>query len=168
MSASALYGLSDHLEALLNTVDSCETDQQREECEAEIRRYVDAQIRKVDSFCKFLAHLESQTELAQKEIKRLKAREMVFSNLQERLEQYAIYTMQRLNLRKLEGDTSTLTLRINQSGVEIDDVELVPPQFKTIRQEIVVDKRGIKKAIDDGESVAGVHLRQPTVTLLRK
>jgi len=162
-----LYEISDHLVSLLDTYDLCETDEQRAECNAEIERYVDAQIRKVDSFCRFLSHLESQTELAEKEIKRLKAREAVFANLLERLEKYAIFTMQRNNLRKLDGDTAKLMLRVNTRGVDIDNEELVPAKFKTIRQEIQIDKRGIKKAIDAGEEVPGAHLREPSVSLIR-
>ena len=162
-----MYEISDHLVSLLDTYDLCETDEQRAECNAEIERYVDAQIRKVDSFCRFLSHLESQTELAEKEIKRLKAREAVFANLLERLEKYAIFTMQRNNLRKLDGDTAKLMLRVNTRGVDIDNEELVPAKFKTIRQEIQIDKRGIKKAIDAGEEVPGAHLREPSVSLIR-
>ena len=167
MSSLTLYEISDHLVSLLDTFDLCETDEQRAECNAEIERYVDAQIRKVDSFCRFLSHLESQTELAEKEIKRLKAREAVFANLLERLEKYAIFTMQRNNLRKLDGDTAKLMLRVNTRGVDIDNEELVPAKFKTIRQEIQIDKRGIKKAIDAGEEVPGAHLREPSVSLIR-
>ena len=167
MSGLTLYEISDHLVSLLDTFDLCETDEQRAECNAEIERYVDAQIRKVDSFCRFLSHLESQTELAEKEIKRLKAREAVFANLLERLEKYAIFTMQRNNLRKLDGDTAKLMLRVNTRGVDIDNEELVPAKFKTIRQEVQIDKRGIKKAIDAGEEVPGAHLREPSVSLIR-
>src|SRR4029434_1632303 len=152
MSGLTLYQLSEHLVALLDSYDLCETEEQRAECNAEIERTVDAQMRKVDSFCRFLAHLESQAELAEKEIKRLKTREAVFANLQERLKQYAVFTMQKNGLRTLEGDTSKLTLRTNQPAVEIDNEEAVPGKFKTIRQTIAVDKRGIKKAIDGGRS----------------
>src|SRR4029077_15101407 len=155
MSGLTLYEISDHLVSLMDTYDLCETDEQRAECNAEIERYVRAQIDKVDNFCRFLSHLESQIDLAEREIKRLKARETAFANLEERLKQYAIYTLQRMNLRKMDGDTSKLALRTNQPGVEIDNAELIPPEYKTIRQEIQIDKRGIKKAIDAGIEVPG-------------
>jgi len=167
-SSLTLYEISDHLVSLLDTFDMCETDEQRAECNAEIERYMDLQIRKVDNFHRYLGHLESQIDLAEKEIKRLKAREAVFANLKERSERYAIFVMQQANLRKLDGDTSTLLLRTNAPGVDVDDEQLVPGKFKTIKQEIQIDKRGIKKAIDAGEDVPGAHLRQPSVSLLRK
>jgi hypothetical protein len=167
MSESTLYKIPEHLMALRDTIDLCETDEQRAECEAEIERTADALMRKIDSFSHFLGHLESQIDLAEKEIKRLKAREMAFANLKERLNQYAIYTMQRNGLRTLEGDTAKLTLRTNQPAVEIDDVQVLPAEYKTIRQEIVPDKRAIKAAIAGGEAVPGARLKEPTVSLIR-
>jgi hypothetical protein len=167
MSGLTLYEISDQLIALVDSLAMCETDEQRVECQAEIERYVDAQIHKVDSFCRFLSHLDSQVDLAEKEIKRLKLREMAFTNLQERLEKYAIFVLQRNNLKKLEGDTATLTLRTNTPAVEVDDLSAVPPEFKTIKQEVVPDKRAIKAAIKSGESVPGAHLAEPSVSLIR-
>ena len=168
MSESTLYKIPEHLMALKDTVDLCETDEQLAECEAEIERTADALLRKVDSFSHFLGHLDSQIDLAEKEIKRLKAREMAFANLKERLNQYAIYTMQRNNLRKLEGDTATLTLRTNQPAVEITDEESLPAKFKTIIQSLKVDKMAVKSAIKSGEEVPGARLAEPTVSLIRK
>lgn len=168
MPGMTLYEISDHLVALLDTLDMCVTDEERAQCKAEIDRYIEAELHKVDNVCRFLAHLESQAALADEEIKRLKQRGAVFANAQERLEQYIIRGMQMRNLRKMNGDTSTLTLRVNQPAVEIDDMQLLPAVYKTIKQEIVPDKKAIKSAIVGGESVAGAHLREPSVTLLRK
>ena len=168
-SSLTLYEISDHLVALLDTFDMCETDEQRAECRAEIERTIDLQIRKVDSFCRFLSHIESQMDLADKEVKRIKAREDTFARLLERLKQYAIFTMQQNNLRVLEGDTSKLMLRTNTPGVEVDNEAAVPGKFKTIiPATFTIDKRGIKKAIDAGEDVPGAHLKEPSVSLLRK
>ena len=167
-SSLTLYEISDHLVSLFDSFDLCDTDAQRDACNQEIERYMAAQIRKVDSFCRFLSHLESQSELAEKEIKRLKAREDVFARMQERSEKYAIYVMQRADKRVLEGETSKLILRTNTPGVAVDDEQLVPPEFKTIKQEIQVDKRAVKKALDAGEAVPGTRLKEATVSLLRK
>ena len=168
MSGMTLYQIPERLMELRDTLDVCDTPEQRAACEEEIERTALALIRKVDSFGQFLGHLESQAALAEKEITRLKTRADVFTRLQERLEKYAIYVMQRADTRVLEGETSKLILRTNTPGVAVDDEQLVPPEFKTIKQEIQIDKRAIKKALDAGESVPGARLRQPTVTLLRK
>jgi hypothetical protein len=141
-SISALYPIKDHLVALIDTRDMCQTDEDRAACDAEIERYVIAEMQKVDNVSRFLGHLESQAEFAEKEIKRLKAREMVFVNLKERLEQYVIRGMQARNLRVLNGDTSRLTLRENTPALEVDDEAAVPGKFKTIIERSI-DKMGI-------------------------
>src|SRR5215831_20293294 len=108
-----LYGVSDELVALENSLDTCETAEQRAECEAQIARASDALLHKVDDFSRFLAHLDSQDQLAKQEIERLKTRQQVFQRTQKRLEEYAVNVMQQLNLKKLDGDFSQLRLQQN-------------------------------------------------------
>lgn len=167
MSSLTLYSLSAELVALLDSVDLCENEEQRAECEAEIRRTMEAQIRKVDDFCHFLSHIESQAELATKEIERLKARKASFINLSERLERYAIAIMKSLDLKRLDGNTARMALRANQPAVEIDSEESIPARYKTIRQQIYIDKLAVKRAISSGEEVPGAHLREGSVSLIR-
>jgi hypothetical protein len=162
-----LYSISDTLVALLNSLDLCENEEARAECEAEICRTIEAQIRKVDDFCRFLAHLEAQAEFAAHEIERLQKRKTGFLKTSERLEQYAIRVMESLEVRKLDGHTARMSLRTNQPAVEIDNQDLVPALYKTIKQEISIDKRAIKRAIDSGEPVPGAHLREPSISLIR-
>lgn len=168
MTAVTLYEANEHLVALLDTLDMCETDEARAECEAAIQQAAETHIRKVDSFCRFLSLVESQAELAAKEIDRLKLRRDALQKTADRLEQYAIRLMQSQGLTKLEGDTAKLSLRSNVAAVEITDEAAVPPQFKTITQKISCDKRAIKKAIDSGADVPGADLRFGSVTLIRK
>jgi hypothetical protein len=162
-----LYAISDHLVALLDSYDLCQTDDERNQCEAEIRQAVETQIRKVDNFCRFLAHLEAQAEFAAHEIERLQKRKAGFLKSLERLEQYAIRVMELLQVRKLDGTTARLSLRTNQPAVAIDNAELLPAQYKTIKQEVCPDKRAIKRALDSGDEVPGAHLREPSISLIR-
>lgn len=168
MSDMTLYPLRDHLEALNDTVDMCQTDEERVACEAEIDRAIEFYLRKVDNVNRFFSHLESQIELAEKEIKRIKALQTGFVNAHARLEQYIIRGMQARNLRKMEGDTSRLTLRENTPALEVDDETAVPEKFKTIIETVKIDKMAVKAAIKSGEDVAGAHLREPTISLIRR
>jgi len=157
-----LYEITDTLQALCDSLDLCETDEQRAACEVEIEQAVRAQVQKVDSFCRFLAHLESQTELATAEINRLWARRHALNRTRERLEQYAIHTLQSMNLKTINGATSRLSLRQNPPAVEITDEGLLPGRYKTIVQEVKIDKKGIKQAIQSGSEVPGANLRSGT------
>ena len=162
-----LYEVSEHLIALLDSEDMCESDEERAQCQAEIYRTLEASVRKVDDFCRYLAHLDSQVALAGDEIERLKDRKATLENTAHRLEQYAIRVMESLDVRRLDGRTSRLWLRIHQPAVVVESTDLVPYEFKAIKTEISVDKRAIKKAIDAGVEVPGAHLGTPSVSLIR-
>jgi hypothetical protein len=163
-----LYEITAELVALADTLDLCDTEEQQAECAADIERSRAVLIRKVDDFSRFLAHLESQTRLAAVEIERLKTLREILSRRQQRLEQYAVRVMQNLDLKKLEGDTSRLSLRQNPSAVEITNLSLVPDEFTTTEHTVVPDKRAIKKAIESGRDVPGCDLRFGAVSLVRK
>jgi len=168
MANLTLYEINENLQALTDSLDLCQSAEERAACEADIERAVAAQIKKVDDFARFLTHLEAQAELADREIERLRTRRRRFTGLQERLQQYAVRVMQSANLKQLDGDTARLSLRHNPPAVEITDEARVPPEYKTIQQTIACDKRAIKRAIDTGEQVPGAELRPGTVSLLRR
>lgn len=167
MSAPTLYETSERVVTILDTYDLCETEEQRLECEGDLYRAVEDQVRKVDDFARFLVHLESQAILASQEIERLKVRRNRFLSRAERLEQYAIRIMRSLEVRKLEGRTASLTLRTNQPAVHIDDELAVPTIYLATKIETHPDKRAIKAALDRGETVPGAHLAEPSVSLIR-
>jgi len=162
-----LYEITGTLQALADSLALCQTDEQRAECEAEIERTVAQQIHKVDSFCRFLAHLDSQAELAANEIDRLEARRRGLLHVQQSLERYAVRVMQSQNLKSIDGDTSRLSLRLNPPAVEILDEGLIPGKFKRIVQSVAIDKRQIKEAIQAGDSVPGADLHRGTALIRR-
>lgn len=168
MSIVTLYEISDHLLALVDTLEMCDTEEKRAECEADIVATVAAQIQKTDDFAHFLAHLESQAEFADSEIERVKQRKQTLVNTQKRLEQYAIRVMQNLNVKKMKGNTTELSLRQNAAAVEITDEAQVPAEFKIVHQTVTVDKRAVKKAIESGAEVPGADLHFGTISLVRK
>lgn len=158
MSSLTLYSLSETLSALLDSLDLCETSEQIAECEADIERTALALVHKVDDFSQFLAHLQSQQVLATQEIERLKSRRQYLLRTQDRLEQYAIRVMQQQGIRKLDGDTSRLSIRNNPPAVEITDEAQVPVAYKIVHTTVTCDKRAIKGAIDHGIEVPGATL----------
>lgn len=166
-AAATLYAILDNLVALFDTRDMCVTDEERAECDRELARTIAQQLHKVDDFNRFLAHLESQTQLAAAEIQRIEARSRRIFRTQKRLEEYAIQTMQTWGLKVLDGETSQLRLRQNPPAVEITDDVLVPNEYRRIVESITIDKRSIKRAIEEGLEVPGAHLRSG-ISLVRK
>ena len=186
-TAMTLYALSEDLTAHLESIDLTEPGTpERAECEMAIQVYMGQLPAKVDNVAWMLAHLEDQAQMAAQEIQRLQGRKQAFERAQERLEEYCIHVLEQLpepkrGAKKLEGRTSTLTLRLSDAVV-ITDEEAVPAEYKTAcvempalvweslvrRDETVIDKltkqkpkvrlADVKKAIKGGESVTGADL----------
>ena len=165
-----LYEIEYELIYLLDTLESLspEDEEARVELEEAITRAVEAQIRKVDGISHMLAHFESQAELAAEESRRLQGRKKAFERSAERLESYVRNAMRLTGVRKLEGATTTLSLRAAPASVVITDFEAVPAEYKEIRTEIVISKDAVKKALKGGREVPGAALSEGTVYLVRK
>jgi hypothetical protein len=138
----------------------------------------------------FLAHLEQQIDFARFEIDRLRQRKAAYEQAHSRLENYVIETIESLGtdskgkFGKLEGKTTTFSLRACPPSVEVTDESAIPAEYKTLtlklpavtweqlldgldieqrsavlRQvkspEVSVDKRSMKAAMDGGAGVPG-------------
>jgi hypothetical protein len=163
----SLFEITDHLVALLDTLDMIETEPERALCEADIRAYLEAEIRKVDSIAGYLAHCEAQQLGAVAEMKRLETRKRMYERREQRLTLYVIGIMQQFGVKKLEGRSSTFALRACPPSVLIGSEAAIPAEFKIVKQEIVVDKKAIKAAIEAGAEVPGALLATDKVRLAR-
>ena len=187
-AALTLYQIHDELQAWSNSLELAETDAERQEIEARIAGYLKAGREKVDSFNAYLAHLEAQVELAKAEVDRINAIRRRIERVQEQLEGYAIRTMEDLGIRRLEGNTSSLALRLKPGSVIIDKPEFIPDEYKEatltlpatllpkvaealgvhVRAMVSVRKTDIAKALKAGEDVPGATLALGGNSLVRK
>jgi hypothetical protein len=172
-TALTLYEAEDNLLALLNSLEIAEGMAQEAEVLEEIRTAWLAAAEKRDRVCQFLAHLEAQQEFAAAEMKRLKERKDQMERIQERLEGYVVQVIRSFGLDaknrypKLEGLTSTLSIRSCPDSVKILDESLVPLEFKTVTISETVDKRAIGARLDTGASVPGADLATGKFRLVR-
>lgn len=128
--------------------------------------YLQGAIEKRDRMAQFLKHLEAQELFAKMEIDLLRDRQRMIGEKRERLKKWIVSVMESAGVKKLEGKTHTLSLRLNPSSVEILNPEAVPASFKTVRQEVVIDKRAIKQALEGGADVPGTDLKIGAQTLV--
>lgn len=163
-----LYEIIDHLGALLDTLEGAGDPEVIRSIEADIAACLDAQTRKVDAIAGYLAHCEAQQEAAAAEIKRLQERKSLYEKRQERLKAYVVRIMEDLQVRKLEGETSTLMLRACPPSVEILDEEAIPEQYKVTRVAVSVDKKAIKAALEADIDVPGADLVVGRNTVVRR
>ena len=165
-----LYEIEYELTYLLDTLEGLlpEEEQMRLELEEAITRAVRAEIQKVDGISHMLAHFESQAQLAAAESKRLQVRKKAFERSRERLELYVRKAMELAGVKKLEGQTTALSLRVAPASVLITDFDAVPAEYKEIRTEVVINKDAVKKALRGGAKVPGADLSKGNLYLVRR
>lgn len=174
-----LYEVFDELAAWSNSLEMAETDEETAEIQERISRYLQQGKLKVDRFSQFLVHLEAQATLCAAEANRITSRKWMIQKIQDRLQDYAISTMEALGTRSLGGDTSSLSLRKIRDVAEITNLDALPDKFKvcvmrvpkeymvTILEcfpgSVVIDietpKDPILKALQAKEEVPGAHIK---------
>jgi len=192
VTATPLYVIEDHLAALIETAELVSPEQALE-FRAEFQTALTAAVEKRDQVGHFLAHLEQQIDFARFEIDRLRQRKATCERALARLENYVIETLENLGTdskgryRKLEGKTTTFSLRACPPSVEVTDESAIPSEHKMLTlklpavtweqlldgldierrvavleqvksPEVSVDKRSVKAAIDGGADVPGANL----------
>jgi hypothetical protein len=192
VTADSLYLIEDQLAALIETAELVSPEQEQE-FRAEFQVALTAAVEKRDRVGQFLAHLEQQIEFAKFEIDRLRQRKATCERALERLENYVIGTIENLGTdskgryRKLEGKTTTFSLRARPPSVEVTDETAIPSEYKVLllklpavmweqlldgleveqrsavlgqvkNPEVTLDRRSIKAAIDGGVDVPGADL----------
>jgi hypothetical protein len=184
VTAAPLYVIEDHLAALIETAELVSPEQEQE-FRAEFQTALTAAVDKRDRVGQFLAHLEQQIDFAKFEIDRLRQRKATCERALARLEDYVIGTIENLGTdsngkyRRLEGKTTTFSLRACPASVEVADETAIPSEYKVLllklpavtweqlldgleieqraavlgqvkRPEVTVDKCAIKAAMNGG------------------
>lgn len=123
--------------------------------QAIIRAYLESATQKRDRVARFLIHLDSQAALASDEIRRLQDRKRTLDNASQSLKSHVIHIMQTMGVRKLEGETSTLSLRKAPGRVEVTALDKLPPEFKKTEVVVTPMKKEIGAALKAGDEVEG-------------
>src|ERR1017187_2892761 len=182
VTAASLYMIEGHLAALIETAELVSAEQEQE-FRAEFQAALTAAVDKRDRVGQFLAHLEQQIAFARFQIDRLRQRKATCERALVRLENYGIGTIEGLGTDskgkypRLEGKTTTFSLRACPPSVEVTDESAIPAEYRMLllklpavtweqllngleieersavleqvnRPEVSVDKRSIKAVID--------------------
>jgi len=98
--------------------------------------------------------LDAECDIIDAEIKRLSQLKKVRQNLSERLKANITHAMHTFEVDKIESPLIKLSFRKSQS-VEVDDVNSLPTEYKTIKVTEQADKMKIKQALQNGEQIQG-------------
>jgi hypothetical protein len=157
-SLQPLWQIEEELAALVDSVDTCPSGL-LPELMGRIAEYIGHEVEKVDRINGVLTSFEQVAANAQAEIVRLRQRQQAAQRAADRLSDYVLRLLQQREGKPLKGRNVTFSIRKSE-GVVIVDPQLVPERFR--RTTITVDhpKDAIRRAIKEGQEVAGVVLEQ--------
>ena len=101
-----------------------------------------------------IKNLEGNNAAIDAEIERLQALKKRNSSNIEKVKSNILWFMQQNNVETIKTDLATFSKRRSES-TDIENIELIPQEFITIKQTFTPDKTAIKKAIKEGREVAG-------------
>nr|DAF49321.1 MAG TPA: resistance protein [Siphoviridae sp. ct3q24] len=161
---SSLYNLTNDYLALQEMAQNAETAEDMQALEDTISSIADAIEVKGENYAKLIKCLDADNEGIKKEISRLQKAKKANENLVNRLKANMDESLKAVGSDKLKCGTFTFSYRKTKS-VEILDLNALPSDYKAI--EYKPDKNAIKKAINDGEAVAGAALVEKNTLQLR-
>ena len=101
-----------------------------------------------------IKNLEGNNAAIDAEIERLQALKKRNGSNIEKVKSNILWFMQQNNVDSIKSDLATFSKRKSES-TDIENIELIPAEFVTIKQTFQPDKTAIKKAIKEGREVAG-------------
>lgn len=114
---------------------------------------------KLENIGKVIRNLEGEVSVFKSEEKRLAERRKSLENNIKHLKQYAENAMVVTGDKKIKAGLFTFSIQKNPPSVQIYNETVIPKNY-FVTPEPKIDKKKIQDAIKNGESVAGVELKQ--------
>ena len=112
---------------------------------------------KAGGYAKIMANKQANVDGATAEMKRLKAYIEQEQKKIDRLKNAMLQSMLITGIEKLESEFWRFSVRRSEA-VEVDLMEALPSDFRTIKNVVTADKVAIKEAIKRGENVIGARI----------
>lgn len=159
-----LYELTEAYLNILSLMDSEELDKQDlEKALSNINEEIE---NKSDNIGKVLQTLDADIQALKNEEKRLATRRKSLEKNKESLKEYLSNSLKIQDVKKLKTNLFTFYFKKNPTSVSIKDGVEIPKEY-LIEQEPKVDKRAIKKDLEDGKVIDGVELTQSESMVIR-
>ena len=114
---------------------------------------------KVEDYCNVIHQLDADTDMYDKEIKRLQAKKKAAVNGIDRMKGALSAYMQACQTKKLAAGTFTLSFRKSEAVV-VTNQEALPEKFIKTEIKKTPDKTAIKNALKAGVVVEGAELQE--------
>ena len=162
-----LYELSDSYRLINRRIEETEGDETGEDIvlKAALDSIEDAIEVKAQAIVIMAKEWEAEAEALKEEQDRLAKRRKTLENRADGIRKYLLSQLVSAKLTKLKTKLFTMTVNPAKDSVVVDDIELLPPEFVRTKKE--AEKAAIKKALEEGQGLKGVHLEtgQPSLTV---
>jgi hypothetical protein len=108
----------------------------------------------------YLNMLKHGIEDMKAEEKRIATMRKSLESRAKNLESAFAYVLNNMGDKEVITRYGVMKVRKNPPAVVVDDLSKVPTKFQHQKIEVTIDKTAIKKAIQSGEKVDGVHIEQ--------
>ena len=129
-----------------------------EEIKRDLQELISGELeKKSNNIVYALKNIESNNLAIDAEIERLQNLKKRNSKNIESIKSNVLFFMQQNKIDKIKTDLATFSLRKSES-TDIENIELLPAKFVTVKQTITPDKVAIKKEIKEGKEVPGAKI----------
>lgn len=191
-----LWQIEEHLDALLNSVDLCETEEQRLEIMNEIASQYMKRGAKADQMDGWLNRETAYVMSIDQQMDRLKKLREKRLRAVSKVEDYIASVMLANGMKRLDGNKCRFTLKKNPPSVEITNDFSIPTEYESVTlqydpeqwaqfinnvpvavyddyvrhyiKERKPSKSRIKKALDSGRTIPGAQYAPPKYRLERE
>ena len=116
-------------------------------------------IEKAEAIAKLIKNMNGDIEAFKNEEKRLAERRKTIENNQKRLKEYLDSEAKSIGIDKAKGKIFSFAIQKNAPSLNIFDENLLPEDCY-IKQDPVLDRKGLLQRLKDGEVVPGVEIKQ--------
>lgn len=120
----------------------------------------ETKIEKCGNAIKYLNMRKQMIEAMKAEEKRISTMRKSLESGSKSLEEAFAYVLRNMGGKEVITPYGVMKFHKNPPSVMIDDISKIPDKYKTTKIDVQPDKKAIKKAIDNGEKVAGCHIEQ--------
>jgi hypothetical protein len=128
--------LLDHIgdtDAIYDALEGLNAEDLDEDAREELSRMLIASITgtktKIDSMCSVLAAFEAAEAAAKVECERSAKRVKYFVSQRERLEGFGLFVLTTKGLKRIDGNTSSISVRVCPAKLVIENERLIPAEF---------------------------------------
>ncbi len=165
MTGTVLW-LENRIEALALT--STEDPEERASLDAQLSETISEYMQRVDDLGEWFARAEAEVEYLRKRKGELDELIDRWESKQKTVRRILAARLDETEQKTLKGRERSITLRKGSMQVDVYDSTLVPAKFVIVKESRSVDKRAIKAALDNFESVPGAELIEGPATVVIK